>query len=253
MALRSTNETPQTFTAAVHNGQYCRLPSETPPKTITFHPVPSFAKIKRRKVLKAFQQHKERQISQEKPNNRLALDAVSTRTWAKSKIKRVMEGPVSRRTRSQMIDAPIISVTPPTEISVTPSTEIDVLIEVDVQVEERKVNPSRAIKRVLGSHVDETECPLDEIDKVTARDGYIRSKRLATIGAEADQDRKKLDVKKNEDEWAFLKWYNPHNMAKNEKKKNEEFDRLRKRGIQMKINESCRTRNGKKLPMTQSS
>ena len=69
------------------------------------------------------------------PNNRLALDAVST-----------------------MNDA-LFSVTPPTEISVTPPTEIDVLIEVDVKVDERKRIPSRATKRVLEHHVDETGYP----------------------------------------------------------------------------------------------
>ena len=92
-----------------------------------------------------------------------------------------------------MIDAPIISVTPTTEISVTPPTEIDVLIEVDVQVEERKVSPSRAIKRVLGTHVDETACPLEK-STITARVGHDRSKRLATTEAEAHEEKKKLVV-----------------------------------------------------------
>merc|ERR1712060_80125 len=131
-----------------------------------FYPVPSFAKIKRRKVLKAFQQYTERQISQAKPNNRLAP--------------------------AQVKYAPIISVTPPTEISVTPPTEIDVLIEEDVLVEERKVTPpTRAQQRRLVDHVGETEYPVTDEE----REEYCRSKWLATIGAEEDQDRKKQKKK----------------------------------------------------------
>ena len=200
MALAAANELPQrTCTAAVLDRQICRSLLVTPPKEILLRPTPSFANIKRRTLFKVYYQRPTKPPTpQEVPTNY------------------VTEERDSRRTRSQVTlpNAPIISVTPPTEISVTPPTEIDVLIEVDVSVEERKVSPSRAQKRVLGPHVDETERPLcDEIDKVTVRVGS-RSKRLATIGAEADKDRKKLNVKKNDvkQQWAnLLNWNNPQN------------------------------------------
>ena len=79
-------------------------------------------------------------------------------------------------------------MTPPTEPSVTPPTGIDVLIEVDVLLE------------------DETAGPLEKSTiTVTRTGGLDRSKRPATIGAEAHEE----VVKKAEqqypvsvDEWA---------------------------------------------------
>ena len=84
----------------------------------------------------------------------------------------------------------------------------------------KKVISSRATKRVLEHHVDETGYP----DTSEEQGEYARSKRLATIGAKTDKDWKKLDVKKNTDELVLLKWNNPQNEAKNRKKKNEEDD-----------------------------
>jgi hypothetical protein len=119
---------------------------------------------------------------------------------------------------------------------VTPPTGVDVLIEVDVLLE------------------DETAGPLEKSTiTVTRTGGLDRSKRLATIGAEAHEEvvkkaeqqypvsvdewaeycknkrlaseRMKLDMKSDKEKWAILNWNNPHNKAKNEienKEDNEE-------------------------------
>ena len=172
MALAAANELPQqTCTAAALDRQICRSLLVTPPKEISLRPTPSFGKVKRRKLLKVYyQQPTKPPTPQEVPTNY------------------VTEEPDSRRTHSQVTlsNAPIDSEVQEDDHWESPHpTEIDVLIEVDVQVEERKVNPSRAIKRVLGTHVDETASPLEK--SLTARVGS-RSKRLATIGAKADKD-----------------------------------------------------------------
>ena len=190
MALAAANELPQrTCTAAALDRQICRSLLVTPPKEISLRPTPSFGKVKRRKLLKVYYQQPT------KP-------------------------PVT------LPNAPIDSEVQEDDHWESPHpTEIDVLIEVDVQVEERKVNPSRAIKRVLGTHVDETASPLEK--SLTARVGS-RSKRLATIGAEADKDRKKLNVKKNDvkQQWAnLLNWNNPRNKeVKNYEDESSSFD-----------------------------
>ena len=159
MALAAANELPQqTCTAAALDRQICRSLLVTPPKEISLRPTPSFGKVKRRKLLKVYYQQPT------KP-------------------------PVT------LPNAPIDSEVQEDDHWESPHpTEIDVLIEVDVQLEERKVNPSRAIKQVLGTHVDETARPLEK-STITARVGHDRSKRLATIEAEADKEQKILDFR----------------------------------------------------------
>ena len=87
------------------------------------------------------------------------------------------------------------------------------------------MNPPRAKKRVLGSHVDETACPDTTVKE---RGEYDRSKRLATTEAEADQEQMKLDVKKKDvkQQWAsFLNWNNPRNKeVKNYEDESSSFD-----------------------------
>ena len=189
----------------------------TPSKQILLRPTPSFGKVKRRKLLKVYyQQPTKPPVTL--PNAPIDSEVQEDHHW---------ESPHP--------------------------TEIDVLIEVDVQVEERKVNPSRAIKRVLGTHVDETASPFEK--SLTARVGS-RSKRLATIGAEADKDRKKLNVKKNDvkQQWAnLLNWNNPRNKeVENYEDESSSFDsssssqvnRLYERAS--KLHEECRAEEEKK-------
>ena len=180
MALAAANDPPQRTCTAALDRQICRSLLVMPPKEISLRPTPSFASIKRRKLLKVYyQQQTKRPTPQEVPNNNRPAP------------------------RSQVIltNAPIVSEVQeddPQQASPHP-TEIDVMIEADVQIEEeRKVNPPRAKKRVLGTHVDETARPLEK-STITARAGHDRSKRLATIEAKADEEQKKLDVKKKKD------------------------------------------------------
>ena len=201
MALAAANELPQRTCSAALDRQICRSLLVMPPKEISLRPTPSFASIKRRKLLKVYyQQQTKRPTPQEVPNN--------------------------NRPAPDVPNAPIVSEVQeddPQQASPHP-TEIDVMIEVDVQIdEERKVNPPRAKKRVLGSHVDETACP----DTAKERGEYDRSKRLATTEAEADQEQMKLDVKKKDvkQQWAsFLNWNNPRNKAKNYEDESSSFD-----------------------------
>ena len=206
MALAAANDPPQRTCTAALDRQICRSLLVMPPKEISLRPTPSFASIKRRKLLKVYyQQQTKRPTPQEVPNNNRPAP------------------------RSQVIltNAPIVSEVQeddPQQASLHP-TEIDVMIEVDVQIdEERKVNPPRAKKRVLGSHVDETACPDTTVKE---RGEYDRSKRLATTEAEADQEQMKLDVKKKDvkQQWAsFLNWNNPRNKAKNYEEEESSFD-----------------------------
>ena len=82
MALAAANELPQrTCTAAALDRQICRSLLVTPPKQILLRPTPSFAKVKRRKLLKVYyQQPTKPPTPQEVPTNYVTEEPVSQRT-----------------------------------------------------------------------------------------------------------------------------------------------------------------------------
>ena len=94
MALAAPNELPQRTCTAALDRQICRSLLVTPPKEILLRPTPSFANVKRRKLLKVYyQQPTKPPTLQEVPSNH------------------VTEEPDSRRTRFQVTlpNAPIVS------------------------------------------------------------------------------------------------------------------------------------------------